>query len=351
LAREPRPASEVVEHLVGMQAQEPAHPYIALWSRIEGFDPREPAELVRARAAVRVTLMRSTLHLVTADDCIALRAALQDTVTRRFWTNATYRRALEGVDLEALLAAGRALVEERPLTPAQLRAGLVAAFPDRDPQAMGQAVAQIVPMVQVPPRGVWGQSGRPTLTTVEAWLGRPLGDAPPFETLALRYLAAFGPAGPADLQAWSGMTGVGPAFARLTAGLAEFRDERGARLYDLPDAPRPDPATPAPPRFLPGYDNVLLGHRDRSRIVAPDLRARHLATANGQTPGTVLIDGFVGATWRLERTRGAAVLTVRPTARAPVRVRRAIAAEGGRLLAMLAPDASRRDVAVEPAPA
>lgn len=334
-----------------MQAQEPAHPYIALWSRVEGFDPREPSELVRTRAAVRVTLMRSTLHLVTADDCITLRAALQDTVTRRFWTNGTYTRALEGIDLEALLATGRALVEERPLTPAQLRAGLVAAFPDRDPQSMGQAVAQIVPMVQVPPRGVWGQSGRPTLTTVEAWLGRPLGDAPPFETLALRYLAAFGPAGAADLQAWSGMTGVAPAFARLTSRLEEFRDERGARLYDLPGAPRPDPATPAPPRFLPGYDNVFLGHRDRSRIVDPVVRARHLATANGQTPGTVLIDGFVGATWRLERTRGAALLMVRPTARVPVRVRRAIAAEGGRLLAMLAPDASSRDVAVEPAPA
>lgn len=153
---------EVVEHLVGMQAQEPAHPYIALWSRIEGFAPEELADLVRARAAVRATLMRSTLHLVTADHCIALRAALQETVTRRFWTNGTYRRELEGIDLGALLATGRALVEERPLTPAQLRAGLVAAFPDRDPQAMGQAVAQIVPMVQVPPRGVWGESGRPT---------------------------------------------------------------------------------------------------------------------------------------------------------------------------------------------
>lgn len=334
-----------------MQAQEPAHPYIALWSRVAGFDPRELADLVRDRAAVRVTLMRSTLHLVSADDCLVLRAALQETVARRFWTNGAYRRALEGIDLEALLATGRALVEERPLTPAQLRAGLVAAFPDRDPQALGQAVAQIVPMVQVPPRGVWGESGRPTLTTVEAWLGRPLADAPPFETLAMRYLAAFGPAGAADLQAWSGMTGVASALARVTSGLAEFRDERGALLYDLPDAPRPDPATPAPPRFLPGYDNVLLGHRDRRRIVDPEVRARHLASANGQTPGTVLIDGFVGATWRVEGTRDAAVLTVRPVGSLAARVRSAVAAEGRRLLAMLAPGPAPREVVVEPAPA
>ncbi len=342
---------DVVEHLVGMQAQEPAHPYVALWSRIEGFDPRELGDLVSDRAAVRVTLMRSTLHLVSADDCLVLRAALQDTVARRFWTNGTYRRALEGIDLDALLATGRALVEERPLTPAQLRAGLVAAFPDRDPQSMGQAVAQIVPMVQVPPRGVWGRTGRPTLTTVEAWLGRPLGDAPPFAALAMRYLAAFGPASATDLQAWSGMTGVGPAFARVASGLAEFRDERGTVLYDLPDAPRPDPGTPAPPRFLPGYDNVFLGHRDRSRIVDPDLRARYLASANGQTPGTVLIDGFVGATWSLERGRDAALLTVSPRVRVSARVRRAIAAEGGRLLAMLAAGVPTREVAVEPAPA
>lgn len=147
------------------------------------------------------------------------------------------------------------------------------------------------------------------------------------------------------------MTGVAPAFARVAAGLAEFRDGRGTPLYDLPDAPRPDPATPAPPRFLPGYDNVFLGHRDRRRIVDPDARARHLATANGQTPGIVLIDGFVGATWRLERARGAARLTVRPNARTPARVRSAVAAEGRRLRALLAADAKARDVEVAPPPA
>lgn len=342
---------DVVEHLVGMQAQEPAHPYIALWSRVEGFVPAQLADLVRARAAVRATLMRSTLHLATAADCLALRAALQETITRRFWSNGAYARALEGVDLEALLARGRALVEERPRTPAQLRDGLAERFPDRDPHALAQAVAQIVPMVQVPPRGLWDESGRPTLTTVEAWLDRPVPPDAPLESLAVRYLAAFGPAGAADFQAWSGLTRTAPVLARLAPELAVFRDERGAELLDLPGAPRPDPATPAPPRFLPGYDNVFLGHRDRRRIVAPDVRARHLATANGQTPGTVLIDGFVGATWRLGRTREAAVLTVRPSGRVPARVRAAVAAEGRRLLALLAPGPAGREVVVEPAPA
>jgi hypothetical protein len=128
-------------------------------------------------------------------------------------------------------------------------------------------------------------------------------------------------------------------LARLAPELAAFRDELAAELLDLPDAPRPDPETPAPPRFLPGYDNVFLGHRDRRRIVDPDVRARYLATANGQTPGTVLIDGFVGATWRLERARGAARLTVRPT-RVSGAGRSAMAAEG-QFAPMLAADARR----------
>ncbi len=334
-----------------MQAQEPLHPYTALWSRVEDFAPQELADPIRAGAAVRATLMRSTLHLVTADDCLALRAALQDTVTRRFWANRVYARALEGMEMAPLLAAGRALVEERPLTPAELRAALAERFPGRDPHALGQAVAQIVPMVQLPPRGVWGERGRPTLMTVEAWLGRPVPDDPDLEGLALRYLAAFGPASVQDMEAWSGLAGLAPVFARIAPGLATFRDERGGELVDLPDAPRPDPDTPAPPRFLPGYDNILLGHRDRRRIVDPDARTRFLATANGQTPGTVLIDGFVNATWRLERERGAARLLVRPQIRLTARVRRAVAAEGARLLGMLAADATSRDVEVAPAPA
>ena len=340
---------DVVEHLVGMQAQEPSHPYVALWSRIAGFAPAALADLIRTRGAVRGTLMRSTLHLATADDGPVLRAALQETIERRFWSNGTYARALEGMDVAPVLAHGRALVEERPLTPAQLRAALAARFPGRDPHAMGQAVAQIVPMVQVPPRGLWGEGGRPTLTTLESWLGRPLPPAAPLERLALRYLAAFGPASAQDLQAWSGMTGAAPALERLVPDLAEFRDERGRTLLDLPDAPRPDPGTPAPPRFLPGYDNVFLGHRDRARIVDPDVRARFLATANGQTPGTVLIDGFVGAVWRLERAGGEAVLSVRPAVRLGARVRAAVAAEGRRLLDALEAGAQRREVRVEAA--
>ena len=329
-----------------MQAQEPLHPYTALWSRIEGFDPAELADLIRGRAAVRSTLMRSTLHLVTADDCLALRAALQETVTRRFWANATYRRALEGADVEAVIAVGRALVEERPLAPAQLRDALSERFPGVDARAMGQAVAQIVPMLQVPPRGVWGEGGPARLTTVEAWLGRPVAESAGPERLVLRYLAAFGPASVMDLQTWSGLTRMASVFAELAPRLVRFRDQRGVELFDLPDAPRPDPGTPAPVRFLPGFDNILLGHADRARIVDPAARARHLASANGLPPATVLIDGFANATWRVERERGAVRIVVRPWVGTSARVRAAVAAEGRRLLKMLAADATSRDVEV-----
>ena len=341
LRRTRRPAAEVVEHLVGVQAQEPRDPYVALWTRLEGFDPHELGGLLTDRKAVRSPLMRATIHLVTADDCLTLAPLLRPVLERNFWTGSPFGRKVRGVDLDAVLAAGRALLDEWPRTNAQLRALMAERWPGYDPISLGYAVHHLVPVVQVPPRAVWGQKGLPTWATTEHWLGRPVDKAPSIDQVVLRYLAAFGPAGTMDVQAWSGLTRLREVTDRLRPRLRTFRNQAGKELFDLPDAPRPDPDTPAPVRFLPQYDNVALAHADRSHISAG-------AAASWPTDdlhwSALLVDGFVAGVWRLARDRRAATLTVRVLVAIPAGDEAEVAEEAERLLAFLAPDAEPGEV-------
>jgi len=339
LRRHRRPAAETVEHLVALQAQNPRDPYVALWTRLEGFDPHELGRLVAERQAVRGPLLRTTLHLVTAGDCLAIAPLLRPVLERGFWTGSPFGRRLGGADVEAVLAAGRALLEERPRTTAQLRALLGERWPDHDASSLAYAVHYLVPLVQIPPRGVWGAKGLPTWATTEDWLGRPFEKAPSVDRLVVRYLAAFGPASVTDVQAWSGLTRLREVAERLRPRLRAFRDEAGRELLDLPDAPRPDPETPAPPRFLPEYDNVVLGHADRSRISAG---AAERWPADDLHWSPLLVDGFVGSVWRLTKERRAATLVVQPLG--PLSDPAAVEEEAARLLRLLAPEADQRTV-------
>ena len=341
LARVALPAADMVEHLVGMQAQVPRNPYLALWSRLVGFRAEELESLVAGRRAVRMGLMRATLHLVTAGDGLRLRPVMQPVLDRGVSPGGPFGRHLVGMDVDEVVAAGRALVEEKPLAGVELRRLLGERWPDRDPASLAAAATFRLPVVQIPPRGLWHTSSRPTWTTIEAWLGRPLDPGIPRDELMLRYLAAFGPASAMDMQRWCGLTHLREVADRLRPQLRVFRDEGGRELFDLPDAPRPDPSTPAPPRFLPEYDNVLLGHDDRSRFFHPAAAASSPEGVNS-IQGSVLVDGLLAAWWNFKTVP--ARIVIRPLWRWTDDDWAAVEDEGRRLLGFVAPEEPAAEV-------
>jgi hypothetical protein len=339
LERAAMPVADAIAHLVGMQAQVPTDPYFGLWSRLADFDPQALSWLIAARKAVRMAAMRGTVHLVTAADALMLRRLVQPVLTRAL-ASTPFGKATRGVDMDELIAAARAAVEARPLTLAALRPILADAFPDFDATSLSYAFHYSAPLVQVPPRGLWGKGGAPRVTTAEAWLGgRSVKPSP--EKVMLRYLAAFGPASVMDAQAWSGLTKLGAVFEALRPKVATFRDESGRELFDLPDAPRPDPDVLAPPRFLPVYENAILGFANRDRILAG---APPRAVPQSVNVRGFLIDGFVAGFWKIDEQKTGATLTLEPFAKLAKRDERALVAEGRRLVAFAAPEAEKAEV-------
>ncbi|MEU4313179.1 winged helix DNA-binding domain-containing protein [Nocardia sp. NPDC024068] len=278
LRRSDLPVADAVEHLVGIQAQTPHSWYVGLWSRLAGFVPGRAADLLTDRALIRVALMRSTIHLVTPRDARALRPLIQPVLDRDLYRNHTHGKPVAGIDMAGLVADGIELLAPRPLTNRQLGELLGPRWPGRVPASLVYAIRNQVPLVQVPPRGIWGRSGPIAHTTLDAWLGPA--DPRPFslEQMVLRYLTAFGPAEVKDVQMWSGLTRLSEIVQTMRPDLAVFTDEDGRELFDLPDAPRPDPDTPAPPRFLYDFDNLLLSHADRSRVLTEAYRRQGYRT-------------------------------------------------------------------------
>jgi hypothetical protein len=328
-----------IEHLVGLQAQAPFPPYYGLWSRLPGFRPGDLASLITDRSVVRIALMRGTIHLVSARDCLPLRRLLQPVLERGL--RSAFGKQLVGVDAVALASAGRDLVEAAPMTFSSLGEALAERWPQHPPAALAQGVRAHVPLVQVPPRAVWGRAGQSLHTSAEYWLGGSAQTGPWFpETLAglvTRYLAAFGPATVADVAAWSGLTGLRAVLEELRPSLVTFRDEQGAELFDLPSAPRPDPDVPAPVRLVAEFDNLLLAHADRARVVSA-ANMKRFYTINGVFPGSVLVDGFVAGMWRLARSKGSATLAIELFG--PVPDLDLVAIQAERMLAFCAPDAA-----------
>ncbi|WP_034621874.1 winged helix DNA-binding domain-containing protein [Cellulomonas sp. URHE0023] len=360
LDRHSGPALEVVEDLVGQQAQNAWSPYVGLWSRVSGFRPAELGDAIWDRTVARIAVMRGTIHLVTRDDALLLPALMAPLYARDLEVNVQHAAGLRGVDVGEVTAVARTLVELEPRVTTDLGRLLAERWPQVAPSTLAYAARGTLPLVQVPPRGVWGRSGATTWTTADAWFGTASADLSEpdvlereHERLVLRYLRAFGPASVADVQNWSGLRGLRAVVDRLGDQLVRYRADpppggvRPRELLDVPDGPLPDPGTPAPVRFLPDLDNVLLGHADRTRIISEEHR-RSLATSNGVVPPTFLLDGRVAGTWAVSRERDApATLTVRPFAPVTAADRRLVEDEAEAFVRFMADDAVAHRVVVE----
>lgn len=309
LARADRGIVDAVDFLIGLQAQVTDGPYQALWSRLDNFHHANLTALIVDRTLVRATSLRATLHLHTVDDLIGLRPLVQPTLDR-MWQSAFGNRRFGDNDIAAVHRAGVKLLDNGPMTGGALGRALQEKFPLGEPLAKSVLLQVKEILVQIPPTRLWGSGHAPLLTRIENWVPKPHKRPLDKGALALRYLAAFGPASINDMQAWSGMTRLNATFATLADRLMQFESEDGRLLYDLPDAPRPGPDTPAPVRFLPDYDNVLLGYADRSRIVSVADQKRLVGLTRGFR--AVLVDGTVAASWSIMREKKAGRLVITP---------------------------------------
>ena len=332
------PMVELVERLVGLQAQAPLAAYVGLWDRLDPFNPAELSQLMESRQVVRTHVMRGTIHLMTARDALAIRPLTQPVAATAL--NGQFGRQLAGVDVDAVVAAGRELMIDSPRTRGELRDLLGERWPQWDAEAMAFAVNYLTCSAQVPPRGVWGSTGPAAYADLETWLGAPLESRPSVDEVVLRYLRAFGPASVRDIQTWSGLTRLREVVERND--LRIHTDAGGNQLYDVPDGALPDEETAVPVRYLPEYDNVLLSHADRSRVI-PDKRRVPLPPGNGAAAGTILIDGFYDADWKRAKT----AIDVTPYRDLTRTESDDVVAEGIRLLGFLGVD-DEADVRIRP---
>ncbi|ALN79106.1 winged helix DNA-binding domain-containing protein [Lysobacter antibioticus] len=345
LERSSESVPAMVERLLGLQAQAPNPPYLGLWTRLRDFALDDLTAAMQAREVVRATMMRGTLHLVSAQDYRRLRPVLQP-VLQRLSLQSGHARALKGLDLAALRRAGFEALRAQPLSATALGEALRAHWPDHDANALALLVRGAEPLVHVPPAGLWDSHKPACFATAIDWLGTPIDDGADeaaIDAMLLRYLGAFGPASARDATTWSGLTATRERLERLRPGLRVFRDEAGTELFDLPDAPRPDPDTPAPPRLLPEFDNVLLSHAERSRIFEESSRGS-IFTRNGLVAATILVDGFVAGTWKLQRDARSATLTLTPFKRLKAADRQALEREADLCLSIAAPTQAQREL-------
>lgn len=302
-------AADAIEHLVGMQAQYPNAPYVGLWSRLRHFKHDDLAQLLLQKKAGRIALMRSTIHLATARDCMGLRPLVQPALDRDLFKNFTYGPDVAGLPMEEAVAYGRKLLDEQPLTAEQLGEQMRQKWPDRPAASLAYAMRNLLPLIQIPPRGIWGVGGQTRYAVASTWFGRTPDQPVTHEDIVLRYLGAFGPASTQDMQTWSGLTKLQPAVDRLATRLRTVRDENGKLLYDLAEESEyPAAELPAPPRFLPEFDNVLFAYANRTRMISDEHRKRLIKGNRAIT--AVLLDGFVCGAWKVERHRQTAVLTI-----------------------------------------
>jgi hypothetical protein len=297
LRREPLDVVNAVHRLVALQAQEPASPYIALWGRLDPFDPADLDTAFAEQAAVKAQLLRITLHAVAADDYPAFHEAMQGTLRAARLHDRRFRS--EGVSIEDTDALIPELLRftASPRMNKDVERWLDERFGTPKPR-IWWALRQYGPFVHAATGGPWAFGARPAYVGARSQ-ARP-GDAPAsVRFLVRRYLEGFGPATMADIAQFGTIyqPPVKEALESLADELVRFGGPGGATLYDVPDCPMPPEGTPAPPRLLPMWDSVLLAYKDRTRIVPPEYRTVVMRN-NGDVLPTMLVDGFVAGVWR-----------------------------------------------------
>ena len=333
------------ERLLGLQSQIPNPPYIGLWTRLRYFKRDQLSELLESRQIVRAPWIRSTLHLVSAADHQRFQSLIQPALLRGL--RSFFGARGTDLDIERLVKIAKPFLESNQPSIGALREHLQEHEPQLNKEAMAYAVRSCLPLVQTPPSGSWGVGTRATYTTAESWLGPTTSSVPSdLPSLFRRYLGGYGPASVMDFQTWTGMTRLKSQLEPALGDLMVYQSESGSDIYDLPGATIAAPDALAPVRFLPEYDNLLIAHRDRSRIL-PDAYRKKVFLSAGRVIGTVLIDGFVGATWKVKTDKHGLTLTVKLFAAQPKDCLRAIEAEGDRLIRFFDDQASDHTILID----
>jgi hypothetical protein len=318
-----------VQQLGGRQAQLAVSPYIGLWTRLQGFQRDDLARAIENRGVVKATFIRATLHLITAEDYRQFRMTLQPLLEGAAGAITKQRGGV--LDVDKVVAKARKYIAEEPRRFAEITNMFSELMPGVDPGSIRYTIRTHLPPVQVPVANGWSYPGNPSFTLAESWLGKPISKADNLRLLVLRYLQAFGPASVTDMQTWSGFRKLKDVIDKLRPELKLYRDEQKHELFDLPDTPLPSPDVPAPVRFLPEYDNLLLSHAKRTRIIAEEHRSR-VYLPGLRVRSTFLIDGFVRGAWKIEKARGAVTLNIEPFEKLTKQNRSALVEEAEQLV-------------------
>jgi winged helix DNA-binding protein len=340
LGREAISVTAAIERLAGLQAQLASAPYVGLWTRLPDFQREDLAKEIENRKVVKATMMRATLHICTADDYARFRTTLKPLLIGA--ASEIAKRRGGDFDMDKILKAARKFIGAKPRTFAEISDMLTELMPDHDVGAMRYSVRTHIPLVQVPIDTGWSYSNKPEFTLAESWIGRPIAPDDNLRDLVFRYLAAFGPASVTDAQTWMGMK-LKETFEKLRPELQTYRGEGRTELFDLPGLPIPAENVPAPVRFLPEYDNLLLSHSNRTRVVADEYRSK-VYLPGLRVAATILVDGFVRGAWKIEKTKTAATLLIEPFDKLTKKDREALIEEGERLVRFVEPKAKSFEV-------